>query len=176
MSRYMDLMELDFFLVAQCFSLLHHYRKPGMPATPWCDIALEGGVLQELARCQERGIGVIAATAFNSGILVTGTGAGHPTCNYRPASELEIETVAAIEQVCEQYGVPLAAAALQFSAMHPVVASVVTGFGTPAEVEDGWRWMHETAIPPEFWRALQQQGLIHEEFPLTTTSTPPTSA
>ena len=166
MSRYMDMMELDFFLVAQCFSLLHHHQKPEMPATPWCDTALEGGVMAELERVKERGMGVIAATAFNSGILVTGTASSQVTCNYRAASQLEIDTVKSIEAICDKHEVPLPAAALQFSAKHPVVASVVTGFGAPAEVEQCWKWMYETKIPAEFWADLQAQGLIHADYPL----------
>ena len=65
MSRLMDMIDLDFFLVSQCYSLLHHWNEPGMPATDYCDVGFEGGALAELKRAESRGIGMIAATAFN---------------------------------------------------------------------------------------------------------------
>eukprot|EP00658_Telonema_sp_P-2_P068490 TRINITY_DN57428_c0_g1_i1.p2 TRINITY_DN57428_c0_g1~~TRINITY_DN57428_c0_g1_i1.p2 ORF type:complete len:120 (+),score=17.38 TRINITY_DN57428_c0_g1_i1:116-475(+) len=109
---------------------------------------------------QERGIGVIAATAFNSGILVTGADVANPVCHYRPATPEEVQRTKEISRVCDQFGVPLAAAALQFALRHPVVSSLVTGFGSAQEVRECTAWMaHE--ISPRFWEQLGEQGLIH---------------
>lgn len=122
------------------------------------------GAIGELRLLKERGVGVIAATAFNggNGILVTGPDVQEPLCNYRPATVDEIARTRAIKQVCDAYQVPLAAAALQFSLRHPVVSSLVTGFGSPKELEECRAWF-DCEIDEGLWADLHRQGLLHEE-------------
>lgn len=159
MSKYMQTIELDFFLVAQVFSLLHHQTA----GTQWCDIQqVPGGAMDELAEAHQRGIGIIAATAFNAGLLVTGHQVPNPICNYRAANKDELSRTSKIEQVCLQHQVPLPAAALQFARRHPAVASLVTGFGSPLEVQQCAKWMAHH-VPEEMWHQLAADGLIHPQ-------------
>ena len=44
------------------------------------------GTLAELERVQERGMGVVAATVYNSGMLIHGGKVDNPVCNYRSVS------------------------------------------------------------------------------------------
>ena len=64
--------DLDFFLVSQIYSLMHHGHAGA--ATAFCDQAAveAGGSLAEMERAAEAGMGVINATPFNAGIGVTG--------------------------------------------------------------------------------------------------------
>eukprot|EP00039_Didymoeca_costata_P030745 m.31149 g.31149 ORF g.31149 m.31149 type:complete len:418 (+) comp8286_c0_seq1:61-1314(+) len=162
MSRYMETMDMDFFLVAQVFSLLHHGDPTtfGAPTTH-CDLTVKGGALSELAKAQERGMGVIAATTFNSGILVTGPREG-AVCNYRPATEVELQRVTKIQHVCDKYDVPLPAAAIQYSLAHPIVASLVVGMASEHEVKCMRDWV-TTEIPKELWHELRAQNLICQQ-------------
>lgn len=101
--------------------------------------------LELLPLCAERGVTVLAAGVFNSGILVGGT-----TFDYRPASTETRARVSALAECCSRYGVPLQAAALQFPLRHPSIAHVVVGARSPAEVEQNLAWL-ERVIPEELW-------------------------
>jgi len=72
-------------------------------------MSVTGGALAELDAVLERGIGVIAATTFNAGILVSGPTEG-VVCNYRPATNPELERVRAIQRICERFEVSLPSA------------------------------------------------------------------
>jgi D-threo-aldose 1-dehydrogenase len=58
-----------------------------------------------------------------------------------------------MEALCDQHGVPLAAAALQFSVRDERVASTIVGMSQPSRVEETARLLsHE--IPEELWDQL----------------------
>jgi D-threo-aldose 1-dehydrogenase len=128
---------------------------------------LEQGALDRLLPvCQLRGIGILTAGPFNSGILATGAVAG-AKYNYKPAPPEILDRVAKMEAVCKRYGVPLAAAAVQFPLAHPAVAAMVPGAVRPEEVEANIRLI-ETPIPAALWEELRQQKLIRADAPVPT--------
>jgi len=98
--------------------------------------------------CEERGIAVIAGGVFNSGVL-----AGGDTFDYETASAGVVARVAELRATCARHGVPLAAAAVQFPARHPAVASVLVGCRTPEEVAEDVR-LSELALPDALWDEL----------------------
>ena len=98
-------------------------------------------------------MGIVAATVYNSGMLIHGGNVDHPVCNYRSATPGEIERVKKIQTVCEAHSVPLPAAALQFPLAHPVVASMVVGFAQPSEAVAAMDWL-DVEIPAQFWAEL----------------------
>jgi D-threo-aldose 1-dehydrogenase len=55
--------------------------------------------------------------------------------------------------VCERFGVPLAAAAVQFPLRHPAVTLVLPGARSAAEIETDLDFV-EMAIPDELWAEL----------------------
>lgn len=67
-------------------------------------------------------------------------------------------------QVADEHGVPLPALSLQFSLAHPVAASLVTGFGSPTELEQCVDWLR-TPVPDAVWEDLKAKQLIHPEAP-----------
>lgn len=125
---------------------------------------LEQDALDEfLPLCLDRGASVVVGGGFNSGILATGARPG-AKYNYAPAPAEIMQRVARIEEVCAEYGVSLAAAALQFVVAHPAVASFCAGTRTVAQLDQNLGWMHQP-IPAEFWARLKQQGLLREDAP-----------
>ncbi|MDO6732558.1 aldo/keto reductase [Marinovum sp. 2_MG-2023] len=74
------------------------------------------------------GIRFVMGGVFNSGILATGPVEG-AHYNYAPAPQDIRERTARLEAICQQHDTPLAAAALQFPARHPLVASTLIGTG-----------------------------------------------
>jgi D-threo-aldose 1-dehydrogenase len=112
----------------------------------------------------ERGIGILSAGVFNSGILATGAVAG-AKYNYAPAPDGVLQRVRAIERVCQAHGVALPAAAIAFTAAHPAVACVVLGAVTPQEV-DAQVALSAAAIPAALWSDLRAEKLLRADAPV----------
>ncbi len=149
--RLMEVGDFDTFLLAGRYTLLEQTALDTF-----------------LPACAKRQISVIAAGPFNSGILASGvSGPGPHYYNYEAAPAAVVERVRRLELICEAYQVPLAAAALQFPAAHPQVATVLTGLADAAQVDQAVAWMTQ-ALPGEFWRALKSQGLLAEQAPVPT--------
>tara|TARA_R110001599_G_scaffold5468_4_gene27697 strand:- start:1126 stop:2151 length:1026 start_codon:yes stop_codon:yes gene_type:complete len=123
-----------------------------------------------LPRCVKENSSIVLGGPYNSGILATGVRREGvvPHYNYEPASKDVIKTVARIEDICDEYNVPLAAAALQFPLAHPAVVSVIPGLSSANRVETTVAQMqHE--IPAEFWTALQDAGILYPDVPVPST-------
>ncbi len=113
-----------------------------------------------LDQCYERGISILQAGPFGSGILAKGSKTG-ARYDHVDAPESILDKVRVIEKICAHYQIPLPAAALQFPLQHQAVSSTVTGFRYPSQVTDCITWK-EHPIPDEFWRALHDEGIIKE--------------
>ena len=106
------------------------------------------GADELLPLCVERGIAVIAAGVFNSGVL-----AGGNTYDYESASNDVLERVERLRATCAGLDVPLPAAALQFPLRHLAIATVLVGCRTPEEVAEDVRLLEEE-LPPALWQEL----------------------
>ncbi|HEX5055592.1 MAG TPA: aldo/keto reductase [Gammaproteobacteria bacterium] len=116
--------------------------------------------------CSKRGISIVIGGPYNSGILATGTKSRQAlTYNYESAPRAVVEKARRIEQCCDEYRVALAAAALQFTLGHPVVASVIPGLGNPERVAKTIDFA-QTPIPGELWQELKRRGLLHADAPV----------
>ncbi len=73
--------------------------------------------------------------------------------------------VSALDKLARAHNIPLGAAALQFALAHKVVASVLTGPKSPAELKANLDWWN-TPIPAAFWDALAAQRLVAPGTPL----------
>lgn len=113
-----------------------------------------------LPECEQRGISVVVGGVYNSGILANPTPGA--TFNYTTAPADVIEKAQRIQAVCNRYGVPLMAAAIQFPLRNPVVAAVLTGVRSVAEIEQNVA-MFETPIPEGLWEELRAEALIPDE-------------
>jgi D-threo-aldose 1-dehydrogenase len=70
----------------------------------------------------------------------------------------------AIRAICERHGTDIKAVALQFCAAHPVVAAVIPGPRTAAEVQENAVLM-QAEIPSTLWAELRRAGLLPESAP-----------
>ena len=117
-----------------------------------------------LPDCARRGIAVLMAAPFNSGILATGARPG-ATYFYTAAEPAIVERTQRIEAVCARHGVALGAAALQFPLAHPAIASVVTGMASAQEAAANLAHCR-ASIPAAFWQELRHEGLIPAAAPV----------
>ncbi len=134
-ERLATLPQIDCFMLAGRYTLL---ERDGSAAL--------------FAQCIQREIAILAAAPFNSGILATGNVAD-ARYNYLPAPAEIRAAVDALERFGMQHGVALPAAALQFPLQHPAVVSVVAGYRSRSEAEQGAA-AFAAPIPAAYWRAL----------------------
>lgn len=128
---------------------------------------LEQRALDELFPvCERRNISIIAAGVYNSGILANPR--GNAKFNYGDADPQLVKRALGIEAICNEYGVPLKAAAMQFAAAHPVVATTLTGARDSAEIQENLD-MYRYSVPNELWGALKRAGYIVESAPVPST-------
>lgn len=106
-------------------------------------------LLEDAAR---RGVAFVNAAPFGGGMLVKGPRAVPRYC-YAPVDQATIDRVLRMEALCGQHGVPLAAAALQFSVRDERVASTIVGMSRPTRVEETLRLLNHD-IPQELWDQL----------------------
>jgi D-threo-aldose 1-dehydrogenase len=107
-----------------------------------------------LPECERRGIGVLAAGAFNGGLIARGAAALY---NYRAPPPAVLENLAALERAAAATGTNLRAAAIQFVLRHPAVSALVAGAMRAAEVQENVAALRGT-IPDAFWRAAERSG------------------
>jgi len=113
-----------------------------------------------LNTCVNRGASVVIGGPFNSGILV-----GGDKFNYAKAPEDIVTKVKAITAVCQNFDVPLPAAALQFPLTHPAVCNVLPGPRSPQELDGILDWW-DVKVPDELWTALAAKGLLAPGTPI----------
>jgi D-threo-aldose 1-dehydrogenase len=125
---------------------------------------LEQGALDRfLPLAASKGVDVVVAGVFNSGILVKGPVAG-AHYDYGEAPPEILRKAGELARVCVEFGVSLPAAAVQFPFGHPCVKTVVVGMSRLKSVRENLGWFAEP-IPPAFWRRLREVGLLGPETP-----------
>lgn len=105
-----------------------------------------------LPLAQARGVSLVLAGVYNSGILAAPKG-GRTKFNYADADPTIIARVEALRGVCDDYGVPLAAAAIRFPMRHPATTCVVIGAKTAAQLKQNVEWF-DTDLPDAIWADL----------------------
>ena len=118
----------------------NRYTLVNRTAEPLLDIATQ------------RGVAALNAAPYGSGILAKGPDA-YARYEYREAPQEMVEKVREMEEVCREFDVPLAAAALQFSLRDPRVASTIVGMSRPERVGQTLE-LASHPIPEELWSEL----------------------
>ncbi len=113
--------------------------------------------------CQQRGVAVFNAAPYGSGILAKGPDA-FARFRYHEAAPAVIERVRKMQAACARYGVPLAAAALQFSLRDPRVTSTVIGMTRPERIDETVQ-LATHPIPDALWPELVELGRSREGIP-----------
>ncbi|MBL0885176.1 aldo/keto reductase [Myceligenerans indicum] len=121
---------------------------------------LEQPALAELLPlCTERGVGVVAAAPYNSGLLATDEPAAGAHYDYGEVPDDVLRRARDLAAACRRHGVPLPTAALRYPLRHPAVRSVVVGSARAGSVRQNAERSHAT-IPEELWSGLRDEGLI----------------
>ncbi|MFJ4058598.1 aldo/keto reductase [Streptomyces albogriseolus] len=118
-----------------------------------------------LPACAARGVSVLAASVFNSGLLATPHPSAAATYDYAPAAPRTLERARRLAAVCEAHGVALPAAAMEFPLHHPAVAGVVVGMRSVDEVRRNTE-AYGTTVPAGLWADLRGEGLLDARAPV----------
>ncbi len=117
-----------------------------------------------LPAAAERGVGVVAAAVFNSGILATDDPGAGALYDYGPAEDAVVRRARAIAIVARRHGMTVPELAAQYPLRHPAVAAVMLGGADAAQVRRNSRLLDRTA-PAEVWEELRDEGLISAHLP-----------
>ncbi|THV32078.1 aldo/keto reductase [Glycomyces paridis] len=134
-ERYLATGEFDVVLNHNRFTLLNRDAR----------------ALFEQARAD--GLGVLNAAPYGGGMLAKGP-AQQPKYCYGERDRAFADAAFAMAQACEAAGVPLAAAALQFSTRSPLVDSTVVGVSRPERVAQTLDLL-AVEIPESLWEELE---------------------
>lgn len=118
-----------------------------------------------LPLCEERGVGIVAAGVFNSGLLAQRQPTAGGRYDYGDAPPEIVERARAIATACERHGTTLPAAAIAFPLAHPAVVSVCLGARSAQQVERNAS-LYRESIAPDLWLELKAEGLLREDAPV----------
>jgi D-threo-aldose 1-dehydrogenase len=109
--------------------------------------------------CLQRGIGIVNAAVFNSGLLATPVPAVNSHYEYGPVPPDVLAKAERMATICEAHGVELPTAALQYSLRDPAVRTIVVGAGSSGQVRQNHERML-VPIPDDLWSDLEREGLV----------------
>jgi D-threo-aldose 1-dehydrogenase len=104
--------------------------------------------------CHGRGIAMVNAAPYGSGMLAKGP-SQYPRYMYRDAPAELVERARRVEAVCQRRGVPLAAAALQFSLRDRRITSTIVGMTRPERVQQTLELARQP-IPDDIWPEIDR--------------------
>lgn len=143
LAAYVAAYEVDVVLIAGRFSLLDHDAM---------------GTLLPL--CAATGTAVVVGGVFNTGLLADPS--SDAMFDYRPVPARTLARARRCQALCEEFGVPLPAAAVQFPFLHPAVTSVVLGCRSAAEVTANAEAARRP-VPDALWHRLADEGFVPAE-------------
>jgi D-threo-aldose 1-dehydrogenase len=122
----------------------NRYTLLNRSAAPLLDIAAQ------------RGMAVVNAAPYGSGMLAKGPDA-YARYAYQDAPPEMVDRARRMAVVCAEYGVPLPAAALQFSLRDPRITSTVVGMSRAERIAQTVE-LSQHSIPDELWPRLDAIG------------------
>jgi D-threo-aldose 1-dehydrogenase len=148
---------------AVCLELLPQFPLDYIMLAGRYTLLEQAGGVALLTAARQRSVGILVAGPYNSGLL---SGALKPgsTYNYAPVEVTMYRRAEQLYAICGQLGVDVGAAALQFPLAHPIVASVVAGMRSAAEVESAVARL-KAKIPAPLWQQLREAGFVLPDAP-----------
>ena len=110
----------------------------------------------------ERGVGVVVAGVYNSGLLAQERPAADGKYNYDTAPPEIVQRARRIAEICAGHGVTLPEAAIAYPLRHPAVVSVVVGSRTAAQTESNVD-RYRATVPDALWEELRAEALLPPE-------------
>jgi D-threo-aldose 1-dehydrogenase len=111
------------------------------------------GARRLVAECARRGIAVLAAGPFNSGLLASPQPSATAPYDYRVATPAALRLARGLAATCARHGAVLPQAAIQFPLREPAVAAVVAGMNSAAEVASDAAWLADP-VSESLWAEL----------------------
>lgn len=136
LARFIAESDVDVVLVAGRYSLLDRTAEADL-----------------LPAAEQRGVSVIAAGVYNSGLLSRHVVPDDARFDYSVAPGGVIDRARELARVCSDQGVEMPDAAVQFPLRHPAVSSVLIGMRDAAAVRSSVD-RYERGIHENAWRAL----------------------
>ena len=112
-----------------------------------------------LPLAQSRGVGVVAAGIYNSGLLSREVVPDDAHYEYQPAPPELVARARELAEICGRHGVTLPQAAVRFALRHPAVVSVVVGARDAAQAA-GNLARYDIEIPDALWEELADAGYV----------------
>lgn len=112
-----------------------------------------------LRLARERGVAVVAAAVYNSGLLARDSVPDRVSYDYADAPQDIVERARDIERICRAHDTTLPSAAVQYPLRMPQVVSAVVGMRGVQQVTEAVA-RATASIPESLWTALEQAGHI----------------
>ena len=141
--RFIEKFKLDVILLAGRFTLLD-----------------QSAANKFLPLCEKNKVSIVIGGPYNSGILAKDL-SKPVTFDYEVAPRHLVEKSKVIAEICNNHGVNIKAAALQFVLLHPTVVSTIPGVQSVAEVNENVNHVKH-AVPNDLWKELNEAGLIQD--------------
>jgi D-threo-aldose 1-dehydrogenase len=146
LTRFVREADIDVILLAGRYTLLDHDALADL-----------------LPACLERGVAVMVAGVMNSGVLADPRpGAAF---DYAEAPPDIVTRAQALQDACEQHGVPVRAAAMQFPLAHQAVVGLIAGVRTIPHLDE-YADLLRLPIPAALWDELRASGLLPRQAPV----------
>lgn len=117
-----------------------------------------------IAELHSRDVGMINSAVFNAGFLT-----GGKWFDYRQPDPVKDAPLFAWREnflaICQRLGVKPADACVQFGLAVPGIVAVALNTEKPERIAANVA-SADSAIPPEFWRAMKEGGLVAHSFPI----------
>jgi D-threo-aldose 1-dehydrogenase len=111
-----------------------------------------------------RGVGIVIAGVYNSGLLATDRPREGATFDYVPAPAEMLRRTRQLAELCDAHGVTLPQAALAFVRAHPAVVATVVGLQDADQVAQTVQ-RAAVQVPDGLWSDLRSAGLLPERAP-----------
>jgi D-threo-aldose 1-dehydrogenase len=122
-------------------------------------LAEQPAAAEVLPACLDHGVGVVAASVFNSGLLARSVPDPDGRYEYGAVPSEVFDRAVAIAEVCRRFDVELPAAAGTEALRHPAVRTVAVGASRPEQMVQNIE-RFEAPIPETFWAELRASGLL----------------
>jgi D-threo-aldose 1-dehydrogenase len=122
-------------------------------------LADQGALGELLPIARARGVGVVAAAPYNSGLLSTHRVSEDASFDYAKVPQRQLRRARRMAEICDLHGVTLPDAAVQYALRHPAVVSVVAGARTAEQISSTTR-CYRASIPDALWDDLASEGFI----------------
>ena len=141
-----------------CLEVLAHFELDCILLAGRYSLLEQENSAQLMALALTRGVAILAAGPYSSGLLGPPGGPG-TTYNYTAVDEATLARAREIYRHCAEEQVDVGAAALQCPLGHPAVAGVVAGQRSAAEVRSAVQRL-TTPVQPRLWQRLKGVGLL----------------